>query len=69
MGASCANAKVGSDLTERIDGERPRIERKDGSNTWKNGGVELIGLKNVLKVLSRKVASWPRTLEVCGLMN
>ena len=69
MGASCANANVGSDLTERIDGVLPKIARKDWSKTWNTGGVAFVGLRKSLNVLFRKGNFEPRTLSVRWLMT
>ena len=66
IGASWANAKVAFAATARMVALGPRIFRKSGWNTWKNGGLELVGLKNSSVADVRKDPLMPSTLNASG---
>ena len=53
----------------RMVADGPRILRKSGWKTWKNGGVLFVGLKNSSVADCRKVPFMPRTLKARGLTS
>lgn len=71
IGASCAKATEALDEITRREGVSPRMERNEGSNIWKIGGVDEVGLKKELlnDELRKLGLLGPRTAYVLGSMN
>ena len=61
IGASCANANVSFWDMRRILAFGPSTSRNTSENTWKKGGVSLVGLNG--SELLRKVPLGPRTAK------
>lgn len=66
IGASCAKANVGFAATARTVALGPRMRRNAGSNTWKNGGLVFVGLRNSVNALWRNAPLFPSAAKERG---